>query len=227
MFERPRGDGNKHLMGHRKYGRADRAIMLFDALLGATGALAAEPDGSSPADGLAEGLATPDERTAAARLMRVNHTGEVCAQALYLGQAALATDDALVELMEQAAHEERAHLGWCKQRLQELDSRPSLLDPAWFAGSFALGALAAATGDARSLGFLEETERQVVQHLEEHLERLPAADRRSRAVLQRMRRDEARHAETAARAGATRLPVAVRLAMRAQAGLMKVLAARF
>ena len=213
-------------MGQRNYGLADRGIMLLDALLGAAGALTAGPADASPAGDLPEGLASVDERAAAARLMRVNHTGEVCAQALYLGQAALATDEALVALMEAAAREERAHLGWCRQRLEELDSRPSLLDPAWFVGAFALGALAAASGDARSLGFLEETERQVVQHLEDHLERLPAADRRSRAVLQRMRRDEARHAETAARAGAIRLPVAIRFAMRAQAGVMKVLASR-
>ena len=227
MFERPRRDGNKHLMGLRNYALADRAIMLLDALLGASTALAARPDQPSPAGDLPEGIAAPADRAAAARLMRVNHTGEVCAQALYLGQAALAIDDDLVRLLENAALEEREHLDWCRQRLQELDSRPSLLDPAWFAGSFALGALAAATGDSRSLGFLEETERQVVQHLEEHLQRLPTADRRSRAILQRMRRDEARHAETAARAGASRLPLPVRLAMRAQAGVMKALAARF
>ena len=214
-------------MGLRNYAPTDRAIMLLDALLGAASALAVAPGTASPAGDLPDGLSTPEDRIAAARLMRVNHTGEVCAQALYLGQAALASDEALVALMETAAHEERAHLGWCRQRLEELDSRPSLLDPVWFAGAFALGALAAATGDARSLGFLEETERQVVQHLEDHLQRLPPTDQRSRAVLARMRKDEARHAEAAARAGATRLPVSVRLAMRLQAGVMKAVASRF
>ena len=226
MFERPRGDGNKRLMGQRNYGLLDRAIMAVDALLGAHTALENPPVTASPAADTPDGLARPEERLEAARLMRVNHTGEVCAQALYLGQAALARDASLVALMETAGHEELEHLQWCRQRLDELDSRPSVLDPLWFAGSFALGALAAAAGDRWSLGFLEETERQVVQHLDEHLQRLPAADRRSRAILSRMRRDEERHAANAARAGAARLPVAIRLAMRAQASVMKAVASR-
>ena len=201
--------------------------MAVDALLGAHAAMANPPASPSPAGDTPDGLARPEDRRAAARLMRVNHTGEVCAQALYLGQAALAREESLVALMDAAGREELAHLQWCRQRLEELDSRPSVLDPAWFAGSFALGALAAAVGDRWSLGFLEETERQVVQHLDEHLQRLPVDDRRSRAILGRMRRDEERHATNAERAGAARLPVAIRLAMRAQASVMKAVAARF
>ena len=156
--------------------------------------------------------------------MRVNHSGEVCAQALYVGQALLARDDATSAALLRAAAEEGDHLCWCEQRLAELGSRASRLNPLWFAGSYLIGVVAAATGDRSSLGFVEETERQVVQHLERHLGQLPAADERSRAIVQAMRADEARHAEHAARSGAMRLPRLVRAGMRASARVMTTVA---
>jgi len=159
--------------------------------------------------------------------MRVNHTGEVCAQALYLGQAALARDETVRALLDGAAREEERHLHWCAQRLQELDSPPSRLNPVWFAGAYAIGLVSAIPGDRYSLGFLEETERQVVEHLEGHLDQLRATDRRSRAIVERMQKDEAAHASNAASHGASRPPAIVRGLMRLQALVMKQLAARF
>ena len=152
--------------------------------------------------------------------MRVNHAGEVAAQALYRGQALVARNPELREQLLDAAREERAHLDWCEQRLAELGDRPSRLQPLWFAGSFAMGAVAGALGDRWNLGFVEETERQVVEHLDGHLERLPAQDERSRAVVHAMRADEARHGEAARRAGARALPRIAREAMRRVARLM-------
>jgi ubiquinone biosynthesis monooxygenase Coq7 len=145
--------------------------------------------------------------------MRVNHAGEVAAQALYQGQAFTARNPRVRETMQQAADEEGDHLAWCDQRLRELDSRPSLLNPLWYAGSFAIGALAGAIGDRVSLGFVVETERQVEGHLDEHLRRLPAADARSRRVLEQMKRDEIRHGDTAQAAGAAELPAPIKLLM--------------
>lgn len=167
------------------------------------------------------------ERRDVAGMMRVNHTGEVCAQALYAGQAATARTAGVRAEMQQAADEEVDHLSWCADRLSELDARPSPLNPVWYAGSFAIGALAGAAGDRWSLGFVEATERQVEAHLESHLERLPEADRRSRAIVEQMKIDEARHAELAEQAGATRLPRPVQGAMAAAASLMKAVVQRF
>jgi ubiquinone biosynthesis monooxygenase Coq7 len=155
-------------------------------------------------------LADPERRHVAA-LMRINHAGEVAAQALYHGQALTARNPQLRETLRQAADEEGDHLAWCDERLRELDSRPSLLNPLWYAGSFAIGALAGACGDRVSLGFLVETERQVEGHLEDHLARLPAGDARSRSVLEQMKRDETRHGDTAQSAGAAELPAPVKL----------------
>jgi ubiquinone biosynthesis monooxygenase Coq7 len=160
------------------------------------------------------------ERREAAALMRVNHAGEVAAQALYHGQAALARNPATREMLLRAAREEADHLGWCQQRLQELGSRPSLLGPLWYAGSFAVGAMAAALGDRISLGFVAETERQVEGHIDSHLERLPAADTRSRAILEAMRHDEIEHGEAAVSAGGTELPAPARELMRGTARVM-------
>jgi len=162
----------------------------------------------------------PEERRLAGRLMRVNHTGEVCAQALYQGQALTARLTVVRDRMEQATIEENDHLAWCETRLQELDSRPSVLNPLFYAGAFAIGALAGATGDRWSLGFVAETEQQVVEHLNNHLERLPADDQPSRAILEQMKEDEARHAATAMAAGAARLPFPVRALMK---GVSKVM----
>lgn len=209
----------------RRYGLADRLIMALDGALKGPAATA-PAEARNPADGLPEGNLDAAERRRAARLMRVNHTGEICAQALYSAQAAWSSDPSVRDLLAHAATEEMAHLAWCAGRLHELDSHPSRLNGCWFLGAYAIGTGFAALGDDWSMGFLDETERQVVEHLEDHLARLPPADRRSAAILRRMRRDEARHAATAARHGARRLPLPVRLAMKGQAAVMKFVAAR-
>jgi ubiquinone biosynthesis monooxygenase Coq7 len=180
----------------------------------------------SPAHGLAHAELDDAERRLAAGLMRINHTGEVCAQALYDGQAALARNEANREHLLHAAAEETDHLAWCAERLQELDSRPSLLNPLWYAGSYAIGALAALAGDPVSLGFVVETERQVEAHLAEHLERLPARDERSRAVLAQMQADEVRHAENARSRGGIDLPFPIPQLMHASSMVMKTVAYR-
>ncbi len=166
------------------------------------------------------------ERRHAAGLMRINHVGEVCAQALYVGQAAVARDEATRAHLLGAAQEETDHLAWCADRLRELDSRPSLFNPLWYAGSYALGALAGLRGDGWSLGFVVETERQVEAHLDEHLESLPPADLRSREILTVMKADEARHAEHAEQAGARVLPQPIPTLMAAASKLMKTVAYR-
>jgi ubiquinone biosynthesis monooxygenase Coq7 len=160
------------------------------------------------------------ERREAGALMRVNHVGEVCAQALYSAQALATSDPALRRQFQQAADEETDHLAWTAERLAELGARPSVLNPLWYAGAFAIGLVAARAGDARSLGFLVETERQVERHLDGHLDRLPAADAASRAIVAQMKDDEVGHAMAAERAGAAPLPAPVRWAMRAAAKVM-------
>ena len=160
------------------------------------------------------------ERSHAAALMRVNHVGEVCAQALYTAQALATRDDALRGALERAAREETDHLAWTQARLDELGARPSLLNPLWYAGAFTLGLVAGRLGDRVSLGFIVETERQVEQHLQGHLDRLPAADHASRAIVAQMKVDEAAHADNAQAAGAIELPAPVKLAMRAAARVM-------
>lgn len=155
-----------------------------------------------------------------AGLMRVNHSGEICAQALYSGQALFARSDEVRSALQTAAAEERDHLAWCRTRLQELGSRPSLLDPAWYAGSFALGMASGLLGDRWSMGFLAETEAQVEHHLEGHLDELPPDDRRSRAVVLQMRDDEQRHGAMGRSLGATELPYPVKLAMKAASKVM-------
>ena len=203
---------------------------LLDPILGsldrALRAVFAPPLATRPMPRPAGEASTPEaplddaERREAAGLMRVNHAGEVAAQALYHGQAAFAARPEVRDWLLQAAREEADHLAWCEQRLSELGSRPSLLGPLWYAGSFAIGAAAALAGDRTSLGFVSETERQVEGHIDSHLERLPAADARSRAVLQVMREDEAAHGAAARAAGGTELPPPVRQAMRATAKVM-------
>jgi ubiquinone biosynthesis monooxygenase Coq7 len=166
------------------------------------------------------------ERRHAAGLMRINHVGEVCAQALYSGQAAVARDEATRADLLAAAAEETDHLAWCAERLDELGSRPSLLNPVWYAGSYAIGLLAGLRGDGWNLGFVVETERQVEAHLEEHLQTLPEADLRSRAILRQMKADEARHADHAEQAGARILPQPIPSLMAAASKLMKAVAYR-
>jgi ubiquinone biosynthesis monooxygenase Coq7 len=166
------------------------------------------------------------ERRHAAGLMRVNHTGEVCAQALYSAQALIARDPEIKQRFALAAREEEEHLAWTANRLAELSDRTSLLNPLWYAGSFAIGVVAGVVGDRINLGFVVETERQVEEHLTGHMENLPASDARSRAIVEQMRDDEARHGAMAQAAGASDLPFPVKGLMRAAAGVMKAVAYR-
>ncbi|SAI26922.1 ubiquinone biosynthesis protein [Bordetella ansorpii] len=194
-------------------GEADRALRVLSRA--ATASRPYPADAPEAADTLGE-----RERRHAAGLMRVNHVGEVCAQALYRGQAVACRDEAARNLMHSAAAEEVDHLAWCDRRLQELDSRPSLLNPLWYAGSFALGVLASAAGAPRNLGFMAETERQVEEHLDSHLRTLPERDQRSRQIVRQMRDEEAAHRASAERAGGVALPAPVRGAMRAMSRVM-------
>ena len=173
------------------------------------------PGAAATDDGLA-----PEDRRLSAALMRVNHVGEVCAQALYDGQAASTRDPILRGQFKQAAIEEGDHLAWTRQRIDELGGRVSMLNPLWYAGAFGLGLLAGRAGDRLSLGFMAETERQVERHLDGHLQRLAPADQRSRAVVEQMKADEAAHAQTAVRLGGVGLPAPVRSAMRVAAKVM-------
>jgi ubiquinone biosynthesis monooxygenase Coq7 len=171
--------------------------------------------------GPAGGADLPEaERRESLRLMRVNHAGEVAAQALYQGQALTARDPGVKEAMQQAASEEVDHLAWCEQRLKELKGRPSVLNPIWYVGSLAIGAVAGALGDRTSLGFIAATEKQVESHLRDHLERLSPKDSRSRAILEQMTRDEMQHGAKAAAMGGKALPFPITLAMRATSRLM-------
>ena len=180
-----------------------------------------------PASGMADAeVLEADERRLAGALMRVNHVGEVCAQALYQAQAVTARSEPLRRQMEAAAREETDHLAWTAQRLRELGDRPSVLNPLWYAGAFGIGLLAGRAGDAASLGFVVQTERQVEQHLASHLQRLPAQDARSRAIVARMQDDERRHADAAVAAGAAELPLPVQGLMRAAARVMTTVAHR-
>lgn len=184
--------------------------------------LFAKPQGSerTPAHGVAEATLTPAEKKLAGALMRVNHVGEVCAQALYTAQAAVTRDPQLRTHLQKAAREETDHLAWTQQRLDALGARPSVLNPLWFAGAFALGLIAAKVSDRASLGFVVETENQVAAHLQGHLKRLPEQDLASRAVVSRMKDDEERHAAQARASGALTLPAPARAAMRAAAKVM-------
>jgi ubiquinone biosynthesis monooxygenase Coq7 len=208
----------------RHYSLADRLLIRAQgglALLGARRQPVRHPGSAQP-----EARLTPVERRHAAGLMRINHAGEVAAQALYHGQALVARDRKLRGHLLVAASEERAHLRWCGARLRELHAHASVLDPLWYAGSFGIGAAAGLVGDRTSLGFVEETERQVAAHLDDHLARLPKQDDRSRAILAQMKRDEERHGAEAAALGAKPISAPVRLLMRGVAGVMKTLAYR-
>ncbi|MEO7065978.1 MAG: 2-polyprenyl-3-methyl-6-methoxy-1,4-benzoquinone monooxygenase [Rhodanobacter sp.] len=209
-----------------------RTLTPLDRLLSkverALEAIAGSPSAQrpSPAAGLPDAELDETERRHAAGLMRINHTGEVCAQALYFGQAALARSaDNRAHLLHAAA-EETDHLAWCAQRLQQLDSRPSLLNPLWYIGSYAMGAAAAVIGDPFSLGFVVETEHQVEAHLAEHLTKLPAQDARSRAVLTQMQADEIRHAQAAQDRGGIKLSFPLPQLMHASSMVMKTVAYR-
>jgi 3-demethoxyubiquinol 3-hydroxylase len=204
---------------YRRFSLLDRLIAPADqALRTLTGVY--ESARSYPAEGIPETLAAPDDRRRTAALMRVNHSGEVAAQALYQGQAFGARTEATRASLEQAAREETDHLAWCAARIRELGGRTSLLNPLWYAGSFAIGALASAAGDRTSLGFVAETERQVVEHLEGHLHRVPQHDERTRAIIVQMSSDEAQHGREAVRAGAGALPAIARTLMKLTARVM-------
>lgn len=198
---------------------ADHALKTLSGVA-AAGRPTPRPSGTAVGTPDADESLSAAEKALSGALMRVNHVGEVCAQALYTGQALATSDASLRQQLLAAAREETDHLGWTQQRLDELGARVSLLNPLWYAGSFALGWLAGRSGDARSLGFVVETERQVEQHLDGHLDRLPAADSRSRAIVQQMKSDEARHAEQARQAGAAELPTPVRWGMKLAAQVM-------
>ena len=208
----------------RKYSLIDRGIDVLDAAR----TLDASSPGArrSPAGELAEVHADASDRELVAGLMRINHTGEVCAQALYLGQAAVADSMQTREHLLGAAREEHDHLVWCAARLAEIGARPSILNPLWFAGSYLIGAGAALFGDRISLGFVVETERQVEAHLDDHLQRLPLADARSRAVLTTMQREEIEHGQHALDRGAVALPQPVRRVMGWCADAMRFVAYR-
>ncbi len=201
-------------------GPVDRLVKELDRALRAVHGLGPTSGRQSPAGDMSEAPLDERARRHAAGLMRVDHAGEIAAQALYHGQSLTARSPRVRREMNRAAVEENDHLAWCRGRLEELGSRPSRLDPLWYVSSFAIGALAGLAGDRVSLGFLAETEHQVVAHLDDHLERLPADDRRSRAILEQMRVDEGAHASAAERAGALPLPQPVRGAMRRVAKLM-------
>jgi ubiquinone biosynthesis monooxygenase Coq7 len=203
----------------------DAFIVGFDrALRTLTGNVVAKrPD---PGARLPEPDLTLPERRHAGGLMRVNHTGEVCAQALYTAQALVARDVATRERFAQAAREEEDHLVWTQRRLAELGDRPSWLNPVWYTGSFAVGLAAGIAGDRANLGFVVETERQVEEHLTRHMERLPPADTKSRSIVDQMRDDEIRHGAAAEAAGASPLPLPVRLLMRRAADVMRAVAYR-
>ena len=205
----------------------DSLIVNFDrALRTVAGTYTYRAERGSPAAAIAESPLSEAERAHAAALMRVNHVGEVCAQALYQGQALTAHEPVTREALAQAAIEEQDHLVWSAQRIEELGGRASLLNPLWYAGSFALGAAAGALGDRWSLAFLAETERQVEEHLAGHLRSLPAGDLRTRAVVEAMRADEVKHRDSAVALGAAELPAAAKTAMRVMAKVMTAVSHR-
>jgi len=206
-------------MTTRSYGILDRIVGEIDKAIKVL-ASPALPSRAAPESAGGELDLEDRERQESIRLMRVNHSGEIAAQALYRGQALTARDGTVAAGMRRAASEEMDHLAWCEERLRELHGRTSLLNPLWYVGSFAIGALAGAVGDRASLGFVAETEKQVEVHLRGSKDRLPAADRRSRAIVEQMTRDEVAHGAQAATLGADELPFPLRSAMRLTARVM-------
>jgi len=204
----------------------DRLIHGFDGLLRTVARVKPEPQLPSPSRGALADPMTDDEIRVSGGLMRVNHTGEICAQGLYNGQALFASDEATGTALAKAAEEELDHLAWCRERLHELNAKPSILDPLWYSVSFALGAGAALVSDKVSLGFVHATEENVERHLRDHLQRLPASDHASRQILQQMLDDEIRHGQTALDQGGQQLPNPVRRLMWEGAKLMTQTAER-
>jgi ubiquinone biosynthesis monooxygenase Coq7 len=205
----------------QRHSTIDKFLIQFDQALRTCSPGAAQARRSSPAANLTDGELKLSEKKHIAGLMRINHTGEVCAQALYQGQAATAKLDQVRQSMEHAAEEEVDHLAWCDERLQQLDSRPSLLNPLWYGLSYGLGAAAGLAGDKWSLGFVAETEQQVCEHLEQHQLELPENDQKSHAILNQMINDEREHGESAKKAGGANLPLPIKKAMSVMSVLMK------
>jgi ubiquinone biosynthesis monooxygenase Coq7 len=207
----------------RRYSLLDRLIAPADQALRTLFAVdhaVAQPARPYPAEGIDETVVESAQRRQAAALMRVNHAGEIAAQALYQGQALVAANPAIRETLIEAGREETEHLAWCSRRIEELGGHVSVLNPLWYAGSFAIGAFAGLAGDRNSLGFVAETERQVVEHLQHHLQLLPHQDERTRAIVRQMSADEARHGSNATSAGAATLPSFARGLMRLTAKVM-------
>jgi len=197
----------------RQYNQLDRFIIDFDAGLAAMFGKSASSQRVNPAQGQAKSQLNTAEKRVSQGLMRVNHAGEISAQALYQGQSLTARSKSVQIAMQQSAIEEVDHLNWCKDRLDELGSHTSYLNPLWYSGSFSIGVLAGVLGDKWSLGFIVETEHQVVAHIESHLQKLPGQDGRSRAILEQMKTDEAHHASVAINSGAAELPVRIKKLM--------------
>lgn len=207
-------------MQERQLTPLDRLLAGANNALRTLAAPAGRPTRGNPAEAIAESDLSATQKSHAAGLMRVNHAGEVAAQALYKGHATVARDKATEQQMRRAAAEEFDHLAWCEQRIHELGEEPSRLSPIWYAGAYAIGAVSGILGDKWSLGFIAETERQVCAHLERHLDGLPAQDARSRAIVEKMRDEEAEHGENAIEAGAAALPGPVKSLMQMTAKLM-------
>lgn len=212
--------GYNQPMQERHFAASDRLIAGIDTILRGVAGRRSRSSRPNPAEGIPETPLSTSDRKHAAALMRVNHAGEIAAQGLYQGHAAVARSDAIADHLLATAAEELDHLSWCEQRLDELGSAPSRLRPLWYAGAFAVGAASGVLGDRWSLGFVEETERQVAEHLTGHLDRLPADDARSRAIVERMRIEEQQHGAKAKAAGGRNLPYFVRRLMRMSAAVM-------
>lgn len=198
----------------------DKILAGANNALRTVAAPAGRPARPNPADGVEEASLTDAEKRHAAGLMRVNHAGEVAAQALYQGHATVARDESIEEQMQHAADEEFDHLAWCESRIRELGYEPSSLSPLWYAGAYAIGAASGVLGDKWSLGFIAETEKQVCAHLDSHLDKLPEQDARSRAIVSQMYEEEAEHGENAIDAGAAELPPPVKRLMEMTASVM-------
>lgn len=212
------------MQSNRQPSPFDSLIAQFDRGLKTAVGRAPDSQRDHPARAVDEGVLTDTERERSMRLMRVNHAGEVAAQALYHGQALTAKLDDVREAMEHAAQEENDHLAWCEQRIEELGGQPSRLQPLWYAGSFAIGATAGLLGDKWSLGFVAETERQVVNHLKQHEKRMPQKDQRSLAIIAKMKADEEEHGQAALDAGGVKFPEPVQQGMSAVSKVMTSLA---
>ncbi|MCB1760309.1 MAG: 2-polyprenyl-3-methyl-6-methoxy-1,4-benzoquinone monooxygenase [Gammaproteobacteria bacterium] len=207
-------------MEKRAYTTADRLLLGIDQALRTLFGQPQATERVNPAKGVPEADLSAEQRTEVARLIRIDHSGEVCAQALYQGQALTARLPQVRASMQRSAKEESDHLDWCHSRLVELQDRRSLLNPLWYAGSFAIGASAGLAGDKWSLGFIAETEKQVCAHIDDHLRRIPAQDRKSRAILEQMKEDEQHHADLATAGGGAPLPAPFKVAMQLTARLM-------